>query len=92
MPGAPPASGVGAGTQAHCWFLSGSLRAPQRWSEAARRPLFATVVIVLGLLWWKTTETYRAPLPYSQISGLNSLKVRPQGWRTKGQPGKMGLS
>uniref|UniRef100_A0A8C0AKP3 Phosphatidylinositol glycan anchor biosynthesis class S n=1 Tax=Bos mutus grunniens TaxID=30521 RepID=A0A8C0AKP3_BOSMU len=38
---------------------------------------FATVVIVLGLpLWWKTTETYRAPLPYSQISGLNSLKLR----------------
>ena len=51
---------------------------------------FATVVIVLGLpLWWKTTETYRAPLPYSEISGLNSLKVRPQGWRTKGQPGRM---
>ncbi|TEA28530.1 hypothetical protein DBR06_SOUSAS2010166 [Sousa chinensis] len=38
---------------------------------------FAAVVIVLGLpLWWKTTETYRAPLPYSQISGLNSLQLR----------------
>lgn len=38
---------------------------------------FATVAIVLGLpLWWKTTETYRASLPYSEISGLNALQVR----------------
>uniref|UniRef100_A0A8C9H6Y3 GPI transamidase component PIG-S n=1 Tax=Piliocolobus tephrosceles TaxID=591936 RepID=A0A8C9H6Y3_9PRIM len=38
---------------------------------------FAAVAIVLGLpLWWKTTETYRASLPYSQISGLNALQVR----------------
>lgn len=39
---------------------------------------FASVAIVLGLpLWWKTTETYRASLPYSEISGLNALQVRP---------------
>uniref|UniRef100_A0A2K5EHV8 Phosphatidylinositol glycan anchor biosynthesis class S n=1 Tax=Aotus nancymaae TaxID=37293 RepID=A0A2K5EHV8_AOTNA len=38
---------------------------------------FAAVAIVLGLpLWWKTTETYRASLPYSQISGLNALQLR----------------
>ncbi|XP_036925596.1 GPI transamidase component PIG-S [Sturnira hondurensis] len=38
---------------------------------------FAAVAIVLGLpLWWKTTETYRAPLPYSEISLLNSLRLR----------------
>uniref|UniRef100_A0ABI7ZIN8 Phosphatidylinositol glycan anchor biosynthesis class S n=1 Tax=Felis catus TaxID=9685 RepID=A0ABI7ZIN8_FELCA len=38
---------------------------------------FAAVAIVLGLpLWWKTTETYRAPLPYSEISGLNALQLR----------------
>lgn len=36
----------------------------------------AAVVIFLGLpLWWKTTETYRAWLPYSQISELDSLQV-----------------
>lgn len=36
----------------------------------------ASVVILLGLpLWWKTTETYRAWLPYSQISELDSLQV-----------------
>ncbi|XP_049627707.1 GPI transamidase component PIG-S [Suncus etruscus] len=38
---------------------------------------FATVAIVLGLpLWWKTTETYRASLPYSEISELNALQLR----------------
>nr|BAE20638.1 unnamed protein product [Mus musculus] len=38
---------------------------------------FAAVAILLGLpLWWKTTETYRAPLPYSDISGLNALLLR----------------
>ncbi|KAM9451427.1 GPI transamidase component PIG-S [Clarias gariepinus] len=37
----------------------------------------AAVVIVLGLpLWWKTTETYRAWLPYSQISELDSLQLQ----------------
>lgn len=48
---------------------------------------FAAVAIVLGLpLWWKTTETYRAPLPYSQISGLNALQVRPRWERARGSP------
>uniref|UniRef100_A0A994J5E2 Phosphatidylinositol glycan anchor biosynthesis class S n=1 Tax=Homo sapiens TaxID=9606 RepID=A0A994J5E2_HUMAN len=50
-------------------------------SEVARGKraalFFAAVAIVLGLpLWWKTTETYRASLPYSQISGLNALQLR----------------
>ncbi|XP_074045147.1 GPI transamidase component PIG-S [Macrotis lagotis] len=38
---------------------------------------FATMAVLLGLpLWWKTTETYRASLPYSQISHLESLLLR----------------
>ncbi|XP_001507200.2 GPI transamidase component PIG-S [Ornithorhynchus anatinus] len=38
---------------------------------------FATVAIVVGLpLWWKTTETYRASLPYSQISQLGDLRLQ----------------
>ncbi|XP_055983249.1 GPI transamidase component PIG-S [Sorex fumeus] len=38
---------------------------------------FAAVAIMLGLpLWWKTTETYRASLPYLEISGLNALQLR----------------
>ncbi|KAJ8347716.1 hypothetical protein SKAU_G00263050 [Synaphobranchus kaupii] len=37
----------------------------------------AAVVIVVGIpLWWKTTETYRAWLPYSQISELDSMQLQ----------------
>lgn len=37
---------------------------------------FATMAIVVGLpLWWKTTETYRASLPYSEIAELDTLQV-----------------
>ncbi|XP_026051176.1 GPI transamidase component PIG-S [Carassius auratus] len=37
----------------------------------------AAVVIVLGIpLWWKTTETYRAWLPFSEISELDSLQLQ----------------
>lgn len=58
-----------------------SLSRPPVSSEVVRGKraalFFAAVAILLGLpLWWKTTETYRAPLPYSQISGLNALQVR----------------
>ncbi|KAG6928549.1 phosphatidylinositol glycan anchor biosynthesis class S [Chelydra serpentina] len=38
---------------------------------------FAAVALVLGLpLWWKTTETYRASLPYAGISALGSLRFQ----------------
>lgn len=37
----------------------------------------AAVVIVVGIpLWWKTTETYRAWLPFSEISDLDSLQLQ----------------
>ncbi|XP_029466804.1 GPI transamidase component PIG-S [Rhinatrema bivittatum] len=36
----------------------------------------AAIVLVVGLpLWWKTTETYRASLPYSEISKLETLRL-----------------
>lgn len=36
----------------------------------------AAVVIIVGVpLWWKTTETYRAWLPVSQIKELDILQV-----------------
>lgn len=39
----------------------------------------AAVVIVVGIpLWWKTTETYRAWLPFSEISELATLRVHSQ--------------
>ncbi|XP_004605349.2 GPI transamidase component PIG-S [Sorex araneus] len=38
---------------------------------------FAAVAIMLGLpLWWKTTETYRASLPYLEINELNTMELR----------------
>ncbi|ROL50838.1 GPI transamidase component PIG-S [Anabarilius grahami] len=37
----------------------------------------AAVVIVVGIpLWWKTTQTYRAWLPYSEISELDTLQLQ----------------
>jgi len=34
------------------------------------------ICLVIGLpVWWKTTEIYRVPLPYSQISALADLTV-----------------
>lgn len=31
---------------------------------------------MIGLpLWWKTTDVYRVPLPYSRIAALDSLDV-----------------
>lgn len=36
----------------------------------------AAVVIIMGVpLWWRTTETYRAWLPVSQINALSNLQV-----------------
>ncbi|XP_003227327.1 GPI transamidase component PIG-S [Anolis carolinensis] len=38
---------------------------------------FAAIAVVLGLpLWWKTTETYRASLPYAEIAELDTLRFQ----------------
>ncbi|KAM6242541.1 GPI transamidase component PIG-S [Porphyrio hochstetteri] len=38
---------------------------------------FAAIAVVLGLpLWWKTTETYRAALPYADIDELGQLPLQ----------------
>lgn len=73
------------------WFLRLSRSSvPSEVVRGKRAALFfAAVAILLGLpLWWKTTETYRAPLPYSEISALNALQVRlggeDRGWGTGG--------
>ena len=37
---------------------------------------YSIIVIVLGTpLWWYTTDTYRATLPHSQITGLTEYKT-----------------
>nr|XP_015222819.1 PREDICTED: GPI transamidase component PIG-S [Lepisosteus oculatus] len=54
--------------------MDASLVEKRRGQNAALS--IAAVAIVIGIpLWWKTTETYRAGLPYSQISQLDSLQV-----------------
>lgn len=53
---------------------------------------FATIAVVLGLpLWWRTTETYRAALPYGDIAGLGRLPVSER--RERGSGGqRLGLT
>lgn len=89
VPGRPH-SAISVWRASH-WFPC--LSRPSVSSEVVRGKraalFFAAVAILLGLpLWWKTTETYRAPLPYSEISGLNALQVRvggnDLGWGTGG--------
>ncbi|XP_069683309.1 GPI transamidase component PIG-S [Periplaneta americana] len=52
---------------------------PENENEAYRiyaAIAYAVILIVIGLpLWWKTTEVYRVPLPYSRIGALDSLDV-----------------
>ncbi|XP_069040261.1 GPI transamidase component PIG-S [Lepisosteus oculatus] len=55
--------------------MDASLVEKRRGQNAALS--IAAVAIVIGIpLWWKTTETYRAGLPYSQISQLDSLQLQ----------------
>lgn len=48
---------------------------PTERSRGRRAALsFAAIAVLLGLpLWWKTTETYRAALPYGDIKALGRL-------------------
>ncbi|XP_065076365.1 GPI transamidase component PIG-S-like isoform X1 [Ochlerotatus camptorhynchus] len=38
---------------------------------------FVVVIIVIGVpMWWKTTEVYRVPLPYSEIESLDDVPIK----------------
>lgn len=38
---------------------------------------FAFIIIVVGCpMWWKTTEVYRVPLPYSKINALRNDDIK----------------
>lgn len=38
---------------------------------------FAFIIVIVGCpMWWKTTEVYRVPLPYSEILSLNDDPIR----------------
>lgn len=79
-----------AGSDARCFFAVSRLpdpgvrgaepvlsAVPAERARGRRAALsFATIAVVLGLpLWWKTTETYRAALPYGDIEGLAQQPV-----------------
>lgn len=58
----------------HFLFVFLSLTERRRGQLAALS--IAAVVIIVGVpLWWRTTETYRAWLPVSQIQELAKLQV-----------------
>ncbi len=57
-----------------CVTVSACLSERRRGQLAALS--IAAVVIIVGVpLWWRTTETYRAWLPVSQIQELANLQV-----------------
>ena len=46
------------------------------YRQVASAVSVAVVAVLLGVpLWWKTTEVYRAPLPYDSIANLSILMV-----------------
>lgn len=49
--------------------------AERRRGQIAALSIAAVVIIVGVPLWWRTTETYRAWLPVSQIKALSNLQV-----------------
>lgn len=49
--------------------------AERRRGQSAALAIAAVVIIVGVPLWWRTTETYRAWLPVSQIKALSNLQV-----------------
>ena len=47
------------------------------------------VAVFIGLpLWWKTTEVYRCPLPYSEIEALAGQQVKGEHEREREREGE----
>lgn len=49
-------------------------------SDLTRQYVSSLSILVVSLfvgvpIWWKTTEVYRCPLPYKEISGLGNKHV-----------------
>ena len=48
----------------------------ERWRQYVSSLSILCVAVLVGLpLWWKTTEVYRCPLPYSEIQSLSHQQV-----------------
>lgn len=49
----------------------------ERWRQYVSSLSILVVAVFIGLpLWWKTTEVYRCPLPYSEIEALAGQQVK----------------
>ena len=58
-------------------YLVPEMRPELRQHSAAAA--YAAMMVVVGLpVWWRTTEVYRAPLPYAEIEELEQLDTRQQ--------------
>ncbi|XP_031447550.1 GPI transamidase component PIG-S [Phasianus colchicus] len=72
-PGISPAPSVGREEK---MAAAAAVAADEAERSRGRRAAlsFAAIAVLLGLpLWWKTTETYRAALPYGDIAALGRL-------------------
>ena len=48
----------------------------EKWRQYVSSLSILCVAVLVGLpLWWKTTEVYRCPLPYSEIQSLALQQV-----------------
>ena len=48
----------------------------EKWRQNISSLTVLSVAVLVGLpLWWKTTEVYRSPLPYSDIQSLARQQV-----------------
>ena len=54
----------------------GAVEGREKWRQNISSLSVLTVAVLVGLpLWWKTTEVYRSPLPYSDIQNLAGQQV-----------------
>ncbi|CAI8047227.1 GPI transamidase component PIG-S [Geodia barretti] len=56
----------------------GAVEGREKWRQNISSLSVLTVAVLVGLpLWWKTTEVYRSPLPYSDIQNLAGQQAPP---------------
>ena len=54
----------------------GAVEGREKWRQNISSLSVLAVAVLVGLpLWWKTTEVYRSPLPYSDIQNLAGQQV-----------------
>uniref|UniRef100_A0A673A7I0 Phosphatidylinositol glycan anchor biosynthesis, class S n=1 Tax=Sphaeramia orbicularis TaxID=375764 RepID=A0A673A7I0_9TELE len=69
-------TGTSSGTCVSSGVLSVTTHGHRRRGQLAALSIAAVVIIIGVPLWWRTTETYRAWLPVSQIQELANLELQ----------------